>query len=327
VKLLIAPPNPDAGAQGCARHVIISEIAWAGTEADPQDEWIELRNLEDTEVDLLGWTLRWRRAKPERPEDEQWKIIALEGFLAPASTPARLELHLNTNEPASWWLDLASEQYRPDFLVLERGTDAAIGDLPAALVYDPLPYSLRTLDLSDAGEYLELLDSSGCLVDTANASQIGRGGWVAGDAAAQRSMERTDPLTDDRVDNWHTNLGIITYGVDAAGLPLYATPGAENEPVLETLAPSAQASAQPPDARGTLTIALPVEALPGGNTPLRFVALSEGSDLPLPTFADITSDNTAVQLTTSGAPVSPGRVFVWIRIGRTVLFVPLAIPL
>lgn len=37
--------------------VVINEIAWMGTKAQANDEWIELYNRTDTPVDLSGWTL------------------------------------------------------------------------------------------------------------------------------------------------------------------------------------------------------------------------------------------------------------------------------
>lgn len=39
--------------------VVITEVAWMGTQASANDEWIELFNPGDQEVNLSGWTLRW----------------------------------------------------------------------------------------------------------------------------------------------------------------------------------------------------------------------------------------------------------------------------
>ena len=46
----------------CAPHasfamVILSEIAWMGTDEDANNEWIEIYNLSSTEADVTGWTL------------------------------------------------------------------------------------------------------------------------------------------------------------------------------------------------------------------------------------------------------------------------------
>jgi hypothetical protein len=37
--------------------VIINEVAWAGSSAGGNDEWIELKNTRDTEVEITGWRL------------------------------------------------------------------------------------------------------------------------------------------------------------------------------------------------------------------------------------------------------------------------------
>ncbi|RLE36850.1 hypothetical protein DRJ23_06755, partial [Candidatus Acetothermia bacterium] len=69
--------------QECEGKVIINEVAWAGTAASPEDEWIELRNLGTVPVDLTGWTLRWRKKNPVTPEDYQWKTLELSGIIPP----------------------------------------------------------------------------------------------------------------------------------------------------------------------------------------------------------------------------------------------------
>lgn len=46
------------------RDVVINEIAWAGTEASPFDEWIELHNNIDTTISLDDWTLTAKDGTP-----------------------------------------------------------------------------------------------------------------------------------------------------------------------------------------------------------------------------------------------------------------------
>ena len=48
--------------------IIINEIAWMGTEASPNDEWIELYNNTDQDIDLTGWKLR--------KDNEDWIELA-----------------------------------------------------------------------------------------------------------------------------------------------------------------------------------------------------------------------------------------------------------
>jgi hypothetical protein len=55
-------------------EVIISEIAWSGTEASPSDEWIELQNLTDQTFDLTNWQILATDGSPE---------ITLEGQIEP----------------------------------------------------------------------------------------------------------------------------------------------------------------------------------------------------------------------------------------------------
>ncbi|MEK7501048.1 MAG: lamin tail domain-containing protein, partial [Patescibacteria group bacterium] len=42
---------------GAVDQIVINEIAWAGTAANSADEWLELYNPVDQEVDLAGWQL------------------------------------------------------------------------------------------------------------------------------------------------------------------------------------------------------------------------------------------------------------------------------
>gem|GEM_PF-336900 len=45
--------------------VVINEVAWMGTAADYNDEWIELYNAGSSDVDLAGWTIRADDGTPE----------------------------------------------------------------------------------------------------------------------------------------------------------------------------------------------------------------------------------------------------------------------
>jgi PKD repeat protein len=196
-----------AGAGGAAilASVVINEVAWGGTEANPQDEWIELLNNTDESVDLSGWTLRWKRKQPATPEEETWKTVELSGEIAPNG-----------------------------FYLLERRQDETVIDLDASLIYDTVPP--YPLELSDLGEVMELLDADGAVVDTANADHPERDGWVAGAGAeglpAFGTMERIDPLSPDLDDNWATNRHIIINGRDALTDLLTATAVMINENTL-----------------------------------------------------------------------------------------------
>ena len=230
-------------AASCEGRVIIHEIAWAGSASNGQDEWIELRNLGTTPVDLTGWVLRWRRTHPSTPEDQVWKAVELSGTIPGARTAACDELD-GSDDPAvrflqeepddlAWLVLSSSSDLDPGYYTLERRRDEAILDIDADLLYDTT--SSPHLDLSDLGDVIMLLDPTGEVVDTANAPNLGRNGWVAGSSATFGTMERIDPLGPDTADNWHTNLGIDIDGDDARGRPLRGTPGRANSPVLEDL--------------------------------------------------------------------------------------------
>ena len=233
-----------ATATSCEGRVIINEIAWAGTAADPRDEWIELRNLGTTPVDLTGWTIRWRRTRPITPDEQEWNVIELAGVISGASVPACEEaanengapIHFFKEEPGEipWLVVSDPEREASGYYTIERRDDKTVEDVPADAVYD----ASRTLDLdlSDRGEVIALFDANGNLVDTANASYLGRDGWTAGSASTFATMERTDPFGPDTPDNWHTNTGIVTRGRDAKGRPVTGTARAPNSPPLENLA-------------------------------------------------------------------------------------------
>ncbi|HUT87673.1 MAG TPA: Ig-like domain-containing protein, partial [Candidatus Heimdallarchaeota archaeon] len=226
-----------AGAGGigveCLYRVIISEIAWAGTAADPAHEWIELENLEPESIDLTGWTLRWRRKQPKTTEDRRWKAIPLAGLISAATTREAVPSVIKKEDLSKWLPLWEAVAFEDGFYLLERATDRVINDVRADLVYDDrLPLG-RVLDLSDEGEVLELIDPLGCVVDTANADEPDRDGWAAGDVETVATMERTDSTVEDLDENWHTNLGVFTRGVDVSGKIILGTPRSENSPIIE----------------------------------------------------------------------------------------------
>lgn len=61
-------------------RVVINEIAWAGTKAQANDEWMELYNASSTAVDLTGWTLFDDDKNDIRITFATGSIIAARGF-------------------------------------------------------------------------------------------------------------------------------------------------------------------------------------------------------------------------------------------------------
>ncbi len=61
--------------------IVINEIGWMGTEADPSDEWIELFNPTSYSIHLAGWTLRSMTGAAPDPVITLDKTISAFGFL------------------------------------------------------------------------------------------------------------------------------------------------------------------------------------------------------------------------------------------------------
>ncbi len=180
-----------------APTVVISEVAWMGTQANHYDEWMELYNTTDEDIDLSGWTLAWDT------EGETPKVIQI-----PAPEEGEEEAQISII-PAH------------GFYLLERTDEETISDIEADLIYK------GTLD--NDGELLILKNEAGNLIDTAN---LAGGEWPAGSAAGGEppyaSMERIDPEAKDKSENWGTNDGQTRNGLDVEGDPINGTPGQPN---------------------------------------------------------------------------------------------------
>ncbi|NOT04934.1 MAG: lamin tail domain-containing protein [Anaerolineales bacterium] len=109
-------------------NVIINEVAWSGTFASPNDEWIELYNPTSSDIDLTQWKLTTDSG-------------SVEIFWAPLSTNVIIRAG--------------------GYYLIERGSDNyAVSDI----AYD----KDFSGSLSDDGEVLRLVDSSNRLIDIAN---------------------------------------------------------------------------------------------------------------------------------------------------------------
>ena len=262
VQLFVVSTAGGGGFGACDLRVIISEIAWSGTQADPDHEWIELRNLEDESISLEGWTLRWRRKHPESQAEGLWKTIALSGIIAPSQGSGDLQFRHDELQSDVWWVSWEADP-REDFFLLERETDRTIPGIDADLVYEEEILVDFVPDLTDQGDVIELVDPTGCVVDTANADTPEEDGWPAGSLLPAATMERIDPLVADLHENWHTNLGLVRTEIDASGDFIHGTPKNENSAVLSDEVA----------ARGITPISHPM----GEPIVLRFEADSEGA--------------------------------------------------
>ncbi|MCX6796021.1 MAG: lamin tail domain-containing protein [Candidatus Falkowbacteria bacterium] len=132
------------------QNVVINEIAWMGTSASANNEWIELRNLTDSEISLDNWTLEARDGQPK--------------------------INLSGNIESS------------GYFLLERTSDDTVPGIAADEIY--------TGALGNGGEYLELKDAGGNVVDSIDATA----GWPAGDNTTKQTMSRAD------AGNWQNSL-------------------------------------------------------------------------------------------------------------------------
>jgi len=163
--------------------VVINEIAWMGTVASLNDEWIELYNTTHQTIDLTGWQLTFL------PSDATTTRI-ISTFAAAATT---------TISPLSYFL-------------LERTNDDPV-DIPADQIFKGA--------LNDDGGVFELQDSQGNLIDKVDCQrdEVGKCiGWFAGKKEGRISMERVNPrLTGTDPNNWDDNNQITINGKDVKG--------------------------------------------------------------------------------------------------------------
>ncbi|MFC2095481.1 lamin tail domain-containing protein [Candidatus Bipolaricaulota bacterium] len=143
------------GAVGClGTALVISEVAWAGTAASGNDEWIELHNQGDEAIDLAGWQLTFGDTLIPLADVGEDTLEARIAVLAPDA-----------------------------FMILERTNDDSISDITADLIYKGA--------LSNGGIVIELRNPEGEIVDSV---LLVEDGWPAGGASDSEppycSMER-----------------------------------------------------------------------------------------------------------------------------------------
>ncbi|MBI1960648.1 MAG: hypothetical protein HYS43_00010, partial [Candidatus Liptonbacteria bacterium] len=135
--------------------IILNEIAWMGTSANASDEWIELRNVTGTQINVTGWQLL----------GADGDVVVMLG---------------NADERGIARQNISGG----GFYLLERTDDESVKGVSADVVYSGA--------LSNSGskqmEGLRLFDATCRLVDEIIVSA----NWPAGDAAARKPMERDD---------------------------------------------------------------------------------------------------------------------------------------
>ncbi|MBI4835886.1 MAG: lamin tail domain-containing protein [Candidatus Abawacabacteria bacterium] len=103
------------------RDVVISEIAWAGSQDSAQDEWLELFNTTNASIDLTGWHIE---------DDNGAQTYALSGII-----PAHSYFLLESKEIAT---SITADQVRTlslsnagDSLVLKNAADIVVDSVNA----------------------------------------------------------------------------------------------------------------------------------------------------------------------------------------------------
>lgn len=169
-----APGAPDAPVAFCGfnsgkniptRSVIVNEVAWMGNSASAADEWIELKNNLESEIDVSGWQVV--------DANEEIKIV-----LGRSDTRGVASKKISGN----------------GFYLLERTDDSSVPNVSAEYVY--------TGALSNAGpEGLKLFDATCALVDEvfANAGAE-KNEWPGGENATKKTLERNANNFE-----WHTS--------------------------------------------------------------------------------------------------------------------------
>ena len=259
-----------------AGDVVINEVAWAGTAANASDEWIELHNTTDTDIDMSGWILRF---------DTDGIVIhlgAVEGDT--------LELRRVVIDAGGYFL-------------LERTDDTTVSDIEADLIYKGT--------LSNAGMLVELIGPAGDVLDLVDASDVG---WPAGLAGDEKlpyaTMERS--LAPGELE-WTDNNPDFASGLDANGEKLSGTPKAENAVVIfRAVAPKVDWT-KPPQSTVSGVIVVEWSAIDpdGPDEGLRIgIAFlpSDGSDAV--TVAEQLANAGSYALDTTSLPNGPGQLVV-----------------
>lgn len=149
------------GTSGNTRDVVINELHWAGSSTGgANDDWVELRNLTGSEIDLTLWTLDIRGDGSQVYTLPPGSVIAAGGYLV---------------------------------LGHEQATDTALDGLSGIQISTTIDLSTNS---SQNDREMILFDFEGDEVDrTPTGDGAGGNGWPAGDATNDYSMERQDNLT------------------------------------------------------------------------------------------------------------------------------------
>jgi hypothetical protein len=173
-------------------EIVINEIAWMGTSAtNSENEWIELYNNTDSDIDLAGW-----------------KISKNGNDFIEISTSTIKSMATSTIRAKNYYL-------------LERTDDTTINDIYANLIY--------TGSLGNYGEKLELRDNNEVLIDAVDCSKEWFAGTANPAYVSMERINSL--ATGTGKDNWGNNNQVMWdnwKGKDADGKRIYGTPSSDN---------------------------------------------------------------------------------------------------
>jgi len=170
-------------------EIVINEIAWMGTSAtNSEDEWLELYNNTDSDVDLTGW-----------------KILKNgEDFI-----------EISTSTVKEMTTSIISAQ---SFYLFERTDDTTVSDILADLIY--------TGPIGNDGEKLELRDNNGSLIDVVDCPTGWFAGTTTSTYVSMERINTSD--AGNNPGNWENNNLISRNGKDAINHFINGTPKSEN---------------------------------------------------------------------------------------------------
>ncbi len=195
----VSEHDPDPG------DVVINELMWTGSAGNAADEWLELRNMTDSQVDLSGWQLTKKRTTDGAE-------VLMFTFPAGTTISANDFLLISEFDKTNSGINLD-----PD-LIAGTGSDNN-GDF--SLANDNLQIKLYDGDFT-----------TGVLIDTAD---DGSGAPMAGldsldGSAVYYSMERNAiPGNGGDASSWHTTFADTSAYFDDGLTTIKGTPKADNQ--------------------------------------------------------------------------------------------------
>ncbi|MBU4224170.1 lamin tail domain-containing protein, partial [Patescibacteria group bacterium] len=170
--------------------VVINEVAWMGTPASGSDEWIELYNRTDYEIDLNNWILY--SETDLKPYINLSGIIPAKGYYLIERTDDNTVLGIT----ADWKGSFGSTQGGGSGL--DNGGENLILSY-ASTTIDEVPYCYKWC------------------------------GGISNNENYRYSMERYAPdVPGSDLSNWGTNIGLIKNGKNVLDIPINGTPKARN---------------------------------------------------------------------------------------------------